>query len=165
MASRVTILNQEQIGQRIKRMAYEIWEKHSKEQEIVILGIADGGAVLAESLKNVLTKVSPLKVKLETFSMDKQNPLSSEITIKQNVQGRNVVLVDDVANSGKTLLYAMKPLLTSEPKSIQLVVLVDRKHKQYPIVPDVIGYSVATTLQEHIRVDWEGKKLTGAFLE
>ncbi|HRP89359.1 MAG TPA: phosphoribosyltransferase family protein [Edaphocola sp.] len=165
MTSKVSILNQEQIGQRIKRMAYEIWEKHSKEEEIVILGIADGGAVLAESLKNVLTKVSPLKVKLETFSMDKEHPLSSEIKLKNEVLGKNVVLVDDVANSGKTLLYAMKPLLTSVPKSIQLVVLVDRKHKQYPIVPDVIGYSVATTLQEHISVSWDGKKLTGAYLE
>ncbi len=161
----VPILSKEQIARKIKRMAYEIWEENSKEKEVIIFGIAEGGAVLASSLKKVLDKESDLKTTLEILKLDKENVTNFNYTPKSNIKGKSIVIVDDVANSGKTLLYVMKPLLDFEPKKIQLVVLVDRKHKNYPVVPDVIGFSVASTLQEHIRVSCEGDKITGAFLE
>ena len=75
------------------------------------------------------------------------------------------MLVDDVANSGKTLLYAIRPLLELQPNNIQITVLVDRKHKNYPIAPDIIGHSVSTTLQDAILVSFEKDKITGAFLQ
>lgn len=161
----VPILSKEQITHKLKRMAYEIWEENSKEKEIIIFGIADGGAVLATSLKKILDKESDLKVTLEIFKMDKSKVAEFAFTPAVSIKNKSIVIVDDVANSGQTLLYAMKPLLDFAPKKIQLTVLVDRKHKNYPVVPDVIGYSVASTLQEHIRVTCEGDKITGAFLE
>lgn len=161
----VPILSKEQIARKIKRMAYEIWEENSKEKEVIIFGIAEGGAVLASSLKKVLDKESDLKITLEILKLDKQHVTAFNYTPKTDIKGKSIVIVDDVANSGKTLLYVMKPLLDFEPKKIQLVVLVDRKHKNYPVVPDVIGFSVASTLQEHISVSCEGDKITGAFLE
>jgi len=161
----IPILSKEQIARKIKRMAYEIWEENSKEKEVIIFGIAEGGAVLASSLKKVLDKESDLKTTLEILALDKQNVTTFSHTPSSKIKGKSIVIVDDVANSGKTLLYVMKPLLDFEPKKIQLVVLVDRKHKNYPVVPDVIGFSVASTLQEHIRVSCEGDKITGAFLE
>ncbi len=161
----VPILSKEQIARKIKRMAYEIWEENSKEKEVIIFGIAEGGAVLASSLKRVLDKESDLKTTLEILKLDKSNVTTFSHTPSSDLKGKSIVIVDDVANSGKTLLYVMKPLLDFEPKKIQLVVLVDRKHKNYPVVPDVIGFSVASTLQEHIRVSCEGDKITGAFLE
>ena len=161
----VPILSIEQIRRKIKRMAYEIWEENSRETEIVLFGIKDGGAVLASSLKKILEKESDLKVSLEILNMDKAAVSSFEFVPKNDIKGKPVVLVDDVANSGKTLLYAMKPLLNFDPLKIQLVVLVDRKHKNYPVVPDVIGYSVASTLQEHIHVTFQDDKITGAFLQ
>ncbi len=161
----VPILSKEQITHKLKRMAYEIWEENSKEKEIIIFGIADGGAVLASSLKKILDKESDLKTTLEILKMDKSQVANFEYTPAVNIKNKSIVIVDDVANSGQTLLYAMKPLLDFAPKKIQLTVLVDRKHKNYPVVPDVIGYSVASTLQEHIRVTCEGDKITGAFLE
>ncbi|OJV51260.1 MAG: hypothetical protein BGO31_05335 [Bacteroidetes bacterium 43-16] len=161
----VPILSKEQIARKIKRMAYEIWEENSKEQEVIIFGIAEGGAVLASSLKKVLDKESDLKTTLEILKLDKNDVTSFNYTPSADIKGKSIVIVDDVANSGKTLLYVMKPLLDFAPKKIQLVVLVDRKHKNYPVVPDVIGFSVASTLQEHILVSCEGDKITGAFLE
>ncbi|RYD97021.1 MAG: phosphoribosyltransferase [Sphingobacteriales bacterium] len=161
----VPILSKEQIARKIKRMAYEIWEENSKEKEVIIFGIAEGGAVLASSLKKVLDKESDLKTTLEILKLDKQHVTTFSHKPSSGIKGKSIVIVDDVANSGKTLLYVMKPLLDFEPKKIQLVVLVDRKHKNYPVVPDVIGFSVASTLQEHIRVSCEGDKITGAFLE
>jgi pyrimidine operon attenuation protein/uracil phosphoribosyltransferase len=161
----VPILSEEQIKHKLKRMAYEIWEDNSHEEEIVLLGIAKGGAVIASSLKKILDKESDLKCTLEILNIDKGNVLDFTYKPSMDLTGKCVVLVDDVANSGKTLLYAMKPILDYVPKKIQLVVLVDRKHKNYPVVPDVIGLSVASTLQEHIVVTVEGNKITGAFLE
>ncbi|HLU16775.1 MAG TPA: phosphoribosyltransferase family protein [Edaphocola sp.] len=161
----VPILSYTQISHKLKRMAYEIWEANSGEEEVIIFGIAEGGAVLAAALKHILDQESDLKTSLEILRFDKSRVSSFRYSPEHDISGKSIVLVDDVANSGKTLLYAMKPLLDFEPKRIQLTVLVDRKHKNYPVVPDVIGYSVASTLQEHIRVTFEGDKITGAYLE
>lgn len=161
----VPILSYTQISHKLKRMAYEIWEANSGEEEVIIFGIAEGGAVLAAALKHILDQESDLKTSLEILRFDKSRVSSFRYSPVHDISGKSIVLVDDVANSGKTLLYAMKPLLDFEPKRIQLTVLVDRKHKNYPVVPDVIGYSVASTLQEHIRVTFEGDKITGAYLE
>lgn len=146
-------------------MAYEIWEENSNESEIIIFGIASGGAVLAKALKKILDKESDLKTSLEILKMDKSKVVDFDFKPAADIHDKSIVIVDDVANSGQTLLYAMRPLLNFMPKKIQLTVLVDRKHKNYPVVPDVIGYSVASTLQENIRVTCEGDKITGAFLE
>ena len=93
-------------------------------------------------------------------------PLKNKnLKIDYPLNGKIVILIDDVANSGKTLLYALKPVMEYEPEKIKVVVLVDRKHKNYPITPDIIGHSVSTTLQDKIIVSYENDKITGAFLE
>jgi len=74
-------------------------------------------------------------------------------------------VIDDVAMSGKTLLYAMQPFLAFYPKKIQTLVLVERSHKAFPVKPDYVGLSIATTLQEHIYVETEGEVIKGAYLE
>jgi pyrimidine operon attenuation protein/uracil phosphoribosyltransferase len=77
---------------------------------------------------------------------------------------RTIIVVDDVANSGRILLYALKHFLLYQPKSIQTLVLIERSHKLFPIQTDYVGLSIATTLQEHITVKTEGDKITGAWL-
>lgn len=160
----VSILSTEKVAQKIKRMAYEIWEKNSAEQEVVILGIKEGGAVLAENLANTLTEISTLKVTFAAITCNKKNIQHEAIVFEADVDGKSVVLVDDVANSGKTLIYTMKQILDFNPKKIQLAVLVDRKHKDFPIMPDIIGHSLFTTIQENIEVTFEGNQITGAFI-
>ncbi len=76
-----------------------------------------------------------------------------------------IIVVDDVSNSGKTLLYALKPFLDFSPKKIQTLVLVERSHTSFPVRPDYVGLSIATTLQEHIYVEVHGEKITGAYLQ
>lgn len=164
--SKVSILSAEQIIHKLKRMAYEIWEKNNELKEITVVGIEKGGAVVASNIVNILGEISPLKINFITLQIDKQNPLilkmeATPALIKQ----KSILLIDDVANSGKTLLYAIKPLLDLQPKTIQVAVLVDRKHKNYPIAPDIIGHSVSTTLQDAILVSYENDKITGAYLE
>jgi pyrimidine operon attenuation protein / uracil phosphoribosyltransferase len=164
--NKIQILTAAQIDQKLKRMAYEIWEKNSEEKEIFIIGIEETGAAVASKIAEILQEISPLKIKFSTLVINKKSPLQQDIRLNADaLNNKAVVLIDDVANSGKTLLYALKPLMDFEPAKIQVAVLVDRKHKNFPVTPDIIGHSVSTTIQEHIIVNYEQGKLTGAHLE
>lgn len=164
--NKIQILTEAQIDQKLKRMAYEIWEKNSEEKEIFLIGIEETGAAVATKIAEILKEISPLKIKYSSLIIDKKSPLQQDIKLTgDSLNNKTVVLIDDVANSGKTLLYALKPLMEYEPAKIQVAVLVDRKHKNFPVTPDIIGHSVSTTIQEHIIVNYEGGKLTGAHLE
>ncbi len=164
--SKVAILSSDQIEHKLKRMAYEIWENNSTLKEITIVGIEQGGTVVARNLVQLLETISPLKVHFVTLTINKNNPLQVALDAgPELIKAKAIMLIDDVANSGKTLIYAIKLLLDMEPGNIQVAVLVDRKHKNYPIAPDIIGHSVSTTLQDAIQVTYEKDKITGAFLE
>jgi len=165
--NKIAILSAAQIEQKLRRMAYEIWEKNNEEKEIHIIGIEEIGAEVANKIAEILKEISPFKIKTSSLKINKRAPLSEPIVFNngESLSKKVVILVDDVANSGKTLLYAIKPLMDYEPSKIQIAVLVDRKHKNFPITPDIIGHSVATTIQENIIVSYENGKITGAHLE
>ena len=165
MEKRILILDQESISRKLDRMAYQVWENNSRETELSFVGIEGIGITVAKELAGRQQKISPLKVGVHPLKMNKRQPLKDAIEFNEQLSGKSVILIDDVANSGKTLLYAMKPLLDQEPKKIQIAVLVDRKHKSFPVSPDIVGHSVATTLQEHIEVVSDGVLITGAYLQ
>ncbi|MDI9319576.1 MAG: phosphoribosyltransferase family protein [Phycisphaerales bacterium] len=158
------ILSPQQIELKLQRMVYQIWEQNVNQTELVMIGIAQNGSVLAKILADKLQAISPIKVQLIQLTIDKVNPLHRLPSISEDLNGKSVLLVDDVANSGKVLLYALKPVLSYFPAKINLAVLVDRKHKSYPINPDIVGHSISTTLQENIRVESDGHSLTGVYL-
>jgi pyrimidine operon attenuation protein/uracil phosphoribosyltransferase len=162
---RILILDKEIIDHKLQRMAYQIWEHNSKEKEIILIGIEKTGTVMAKNLAARLKKISPLKVEVVALKLNKKEPLNDTPELKININNKSVILVDDVANSGKTLLYALSPLLQYEPKKIQVAVLVDRKHKSFPVSSDIVGHSVATTLQEHIEVEHKGDEIIAAYLQ
>ena len=165
--NKVTILSNAQIDHKLRRMAFEIWEKNNEEKEIYIIGIEDIGAAVANKIAEILKEISPFKIKIDRLKINKKAPLKDPIHFANgaSLNKKVVILVDDVANSGKTLLYALKPLMDYEPSKIQIAVLVDRKHKNFPVTPDIIGHSIATTIQENIIVNYENGKFTGAHLE
>ena len=162
---RILILDKERIAWKLQRMAYEVWEHNSNEENITFVGIQGSGLALAKSLAKKLEEISPLKVDVISIKLNKKQPLKDSISIDQDLSKRSIVLVDDVANSGKTLLYALKPLLDFEVKKIMVAVLVDRKHKSYPVSPDIVVHSIATTLHEHIEVETSGDEITAAYLQ
>ncbi|KAA5536581.1 phosphoribosyltransferase [Taibaiella lutea] len=164
--NKIAILSAAQIEQKLRRMAFEIWEKNHEEKEIFIIGIEETGAAVASKIAQILKEISSLKVNLSSIKINKKSPLSDSIELEKiELNKKTVILVDDVANSGKTLLYALKPLMDFEPTKIQVAVLVDRKHKNFPVTPDIIGHSVATTIQENIIVNYKNGVFTGAHLE
>lgn len=164
METKNVILTQDVIEKKIKRIAYEIYEHNSDEQELIIAGIWDRGMILAEKIAAILQEISPLRIRLLRLDLNKQRPEGVTLSEEIDFNDRVIVLVDDVANSGRTMLYALKPFLQFLPKKIQTAVLVDRKHKSYPLSVDFVGYSLATTLQDMVMVEMENEDIKLAYL-
>ncbi|NIG53995.1 phosphoribosyltransferase family protein [Chitinophaga sp. Cy-1792] len=165
MESRNVILTKDIIQKKIERIAYEIYEHNSDGNEIILAGIWDRGLVIARKIAAILQQISPLKTRIIELRLDKQHPGAVTVSEQVDFNGKVVIIVDDVANSGRTMLYALKPLLEFLPEKIQTAVLVDRKHKSFPLSVDFVGYSLATTLQESVMVDMEGEEIISAYLQ
>ena len=150
------VLNETQVEQKINRIAYQLYEDNADEKSLVIAGVAPNGFRIANKIAAALKKLSPMKVEILEVVIEKDKPLSKEIKLSmdpENLKGKVIILVDDVFNSGRTMIYALRPFLSVEAKKIRTVVLVDRSHKQFPIAADYVGISLATTMQEHISVE------------
>jgi len=154
-ASRVLLLDSNRIRRKILRMAWQIWEYNSDRSSICLIGIAEGGYAIAQLLADHLSAISPLKVNILRLEMSKRAPVDTPIKLSGPIEDSSLVLVDDVANSGRTLLYALQPLMKAAPEKVLIAVLVDRKHKSFPLSPDIIGHQVATTIQENISVQFD----------
>ncbi len=154
------ILDNIQIEQKIKRIAYQVYETNSTEKEIVIAGISKNGYVLAEKLAQVVAEISPIKTTLCEVFIDKKNPINSVSTSIERTEYENkaLVLVDDVLNSGTTLIYAVKHFLDVPLKKFKTAVLVDRNHKKYPVKADFKGISLSTSIKEHVNVEFKDEQ-------
>jgi pyrimidine operon attenuation protein/uracil phosphoribosyltransferase len=165
--SKTLILTNKQIEQKINRIAYQIYENNYDEKEIIIAGIAPNGYLLSKRIADALQTISPIKTTLIEILIDKEDPLSAEIKISltdKELKNKVIVLVDDVLNSGKTLIFGAKPFLISPVKRLTTAVLVDRGHNRYPIKADFVGLSLSTTLQEHITVELNKKGNDAVYL-
>ena len=159
------ILSKEVVEKKLRRMAFEILENNIDEKEIILAGIRESGSVVAKVIQGMLAEISSIKTELITITLDKKEPTDVSLSRSIDLNGKVIILVDDVSNSGKTLLYALKPFIEFHPKKIQTLVLVERTHTSFPVRPDYVGLSIATTLQEHIFVEVKGDKITGAYLK
>jgi len=155
------VLNETQIEQKIKRIAYEILENNFEAETLFLFGIKGNGMILAEELTRILKDISDQKIISGEIIVNKQNPLNQEIKTSidlTQIKDQTVILIDDVINSGKTMQYALIKLLEYPTKRIKTVALVDRKHRRYPIRCDYVGLTLSTTLQDRIEVNLDGVK-------
>ena len=159
------ILDAATAEKKLRRMAYEILENNPDEKLLILAGIRKSGSVIARRIQEYLKQISDVSTELITISLDKKYPTTVKLSKEMNFDNQVIIVMDDVANSGKTLLYALKPFMEFHPKSIETLVLVERSHKLFPVKPDYVGLSIATTLQEHIYVVEENDKVTGAYLD
>ncbi|HZH64849.1 MAG TPA: phosphoribosyltransferase family protein [Flavisolibacter sp.] len=164
LQTKTQILEGESVARKIFRMALEVAEQNIGEQNLVIAGINGNGEVVAKCLASELKKMSSFATEVVTIVINKKEP--GEVAVSPDIvlDNKIVLLVDDVANTGQTMFYALKPFLAARLKRLQTAVLVERSHKQFPIQTDYTGLSIATTLQEHIAVETEGDEITGAWL-
>jgi len=150
------ILTTTQIGQKINRLAIEIIEHNYKEKEIILAGINNNGLGFAKLIKRAINKISEVQITLANISLNPAKPTSDQVEINlpdADLKNKVVIIVDDVANTGRTIFFAFKPFLDILTKKVEVAVLVDRKHKSFPIKVDYVGLSLATTLKENIKVN------------
>ncbi len=155
VSERTLILDSVQVKQKIRRMAYQIYEYNFNEKTVVIAGIDGQGYVLARLLIKEIESISPIKTILVKVTLDKSAPQQSDVTLDCNVkdlQKKCIILVDDVLNTGRTFAYGLKPFLSIEVKKIETAVLVNRSHTLFPIHPQYTGYELATTIRDHVEV-------------
>ncbi len=167
MKESIQLLNQTQTLQKIRRIAYQIYEENFEEKTIIIAGIAGEGYYFAEILVEELRKISNLEVFIAKVSFDKETHQQPDISIESKVdtfKHKSVVLCDDVLNTGKTLAFSLHPFLSIPLKKLQVAVIVDRNHPLYPIAAQYVGYSLSTTLNEYIKVTLSQKDNQGVYL-
>ena len=165
MAEKNYILTQEEACYKLQRLALQIAEQlQGDESELYIIGVQTHGFVIAEKIATFLKPYLSIPFQVISASLDKDFPIDISLSKEIDFDNKNIIIVDDVANSGKTLLYILKPLLRFHPKRIQTLVLVERMHKLYPVKPDYVGLSIATTLQDHIQVEVKDGEVLGAFV-
>ena len=161
------ILTSKQLHQKVDRISYQILENNYEEKEIILIGVKQNGFLLAQLIQASLKKISKLKITLSAIEIDKDHPDKDVIKLDidpETTKDKVVILIDDVANTGRTLTYAIRPFLNSLQKKLQTVVMVDRKHKGFPISADYVGLTLATTMAEHITVKISKKGQEGVYL-
>ncbi|WP_375577679.1 phosphoribosyltransferase family protein [Marivirga tractuosa] len=161
------ILDREAIQSKIKRIAFQILENNYQEENLYILGINGGGAILAKKISEELKLISDLKPNFLSVEINKSSPADSKVVLSDKVQNSEksvVLLVDDVLNSGKTVFYALRPLMEMNLKKIETAFLVNRAHRSFPIAANYTGIEIATTIQEHINFNWSDEGF-GVYLE
>lgn len=151
------ILNHQQITTKFNRIALEILEDLYAENNIILVGIKEGGFAVANDIYTILKALAPNKtIELHSIALNKSNPLNHPVECAfgaEQAEDKSVVLIDDVLNTGKTFMYAARYLTGLPIKQLKTVVLVNRKHTLFPVTADFVGLTLATTMQEHIHFD------------
>lgn len=158
------ILSADAALKKMRRMAYEILENNADEDHIIFAGIADNGLVVAQTIAAMVKEISGKSTEVISLALDKRHPTTVISSHPVDFNDKVVIIVDDVTNSGKTLTYALKPVLEAYPRKIQTLVMVERSHKKYPVHPDYVGLSLSTFLHEHIFVEVSGDQVIGAYV-
>lgn len=167
-ASRTLILDAAQIERKLQRIARQIIEDHHEEAKLYLIGIEGQGSRMCSRLVSILASISNIEVVEERLTMHKDAPLDHPIAYSgeaRELKGQAVVVVDDVLNSGRTLIYAVKHLLDQAPKSMHTAVLIDRFHRSFPVRADFCGLTLSTTVKEHIEVEFSESGQDSAYLQ
>ena len=158
------ILSKEIAYRKLQRMAYEIAERNIDEPQIILAGIRENGSIIAKILYSFLKDIYKGEVRIIEIALDKRDPKNISVSEEINFDNKIIIVTDDVANSGKTLLYSLKPFLNFYPKKIQTLVLVERSYKEFPVATNYVGLSVSTAFTEKIIVETSNNEIEGASL-
>ena len=141
-------------------MAIQLAESNLGSGELFLVGIKEHGVYIANKLAGQLKKYFKGRIEIIDLIMNKKDPGQISLSRDVSLEGKNIVLIDDVSNSGKVLVYALAPLLQQHPAKVETVALVERQHKQFPIKLDYVGISVSTSPNQYIQLDIENDVMT-----
>lgn len=154
--------------QKIRRIAFQIFENNFEETEIIIAGIVGEGYALAKLIGENVETISSIKAYPVAIHLNKEIPYESPVKFDCDpsiFEGKVIIVVDDVLNTGRTFSYSLAPFLSIHVKKIQVAVIVDRNYRKFPISADYIGYELSTTLSEHVEVILSDPKTMGVYLK
>jgi len=148
------ILDERQIEDKIKRISYEIYEENFDDESIIICGIEKNGSTIAKEVIKELESICNIKIEFISVALNKKKPLNTvEIKSKKNIiKNKSIILIDDVSNTGRTLIYVINELTKFEPKKINTAILVNRDHSLFPVKINFVGLSLSTSINNHIEV-------------
>lgn len=175
-ADSTVILDDTGIKRALTRIAHEVLEKNKGVDDLVLVGIRTGGVHLARQLASRLEEIEGVRLPVGevdiTLYRDDIKGQSAHLPVGKtdipfSVEGKRVVLVDDVLYTGRTIRAALDAIMDhGRPAGIQLAVLIDRGHRELPIRADFVGRNVPTSLKENIAVVFDGNNTpTGVVLE
>lgn len=166
MADSTLVLDPLAASRKLDRIAHEILEHYDSCEDVVLLGIGENGSKMARELANRMDSFIQSPPKVGTIKLEKHGSFSSSPTLVNapDVTGKQVIVVDDVLNSGRTLIHAVGYILTFEPKEVRTMVLVDRRHRKFPIRADFVGLTLSTTIEEHIHVAFDGSGISASLI-
>ena len=156
------ILNKTTADKKLRRMALEVAERNYETDSLILIGIKENGIFIAHKIAAYLKEVFTGNIQVMDLWLDKKDPGEIKLSENINFNDKTILLIDDVANSGRTMLYALKPLLLQKPRQVQTLALVERTHKKFPIAVDYVGMSISTTQQENIVVEVKDGEILGA---
>lgn len=161
------ILTHDEIERKLQRMAWEIYENNHLTSRLILIGIADNGFHLATAISKILVEISGKEIITGRIDFNKPDGFNASpiLDCAVSLHNETVIMVDDVLNSGKTMLVAMLPVLNNKPSKLQTAVLANRNHKAFPVKGDIVGISLATTLQEHIWFQIDGNQKMSIYLD
>ena len=148
------ILDKQKIEDKIRRISYEIYEENFDENSLIVCGIEKNGAIIAKKIIEELKSICNIKIEFISIGLDKKKPLETVKinSTKKDIKDKAIILIDDVSNTGKTLIYVIKEIIKFEPKKINTAVLINRDHTLFPIKINFIGVSLSTSINNHIEV-------------
>ncbi len=162
MNNKIEILNKNQITRIINRLAFEVMERHGECNDLILMGIYRRGTHLAERLKRIIenhiNRQIPLgKLDINFYRDDwtslKQHPIINKTEIDMDINDKKILLIDDVIFTGRTTRAALDAIMDyGRPAKVELLVLVDRGHRELPIHPDYCGKKVNTSKKEQVDV-------------
>ena len=161
------ILNAAQIRQKIRRIAFQIYENNFEETALLLAGVSGEGFVLAQALAQELHSIAPFSIDLIQLRLDKNQPAQPPVQPDQPATAytdKVVIVVDDVLYTGRTLAFSLQPFLSVPIRKLQVAVLVDRNYPRYPVAADYKGYELSTTLTEHVEVILSDESRVGVYL-
>ena len=163
---KAVILDEISIDRKIKRLSYEIFERNLNNNKLLLVGVKKNGFVLAKLIKKELSKICKIKIDVTQVLVDKHKPFNECVIYNNSIENHrdtSMIVIDDVCSSGKTMIYVVSSLISNYSNKISTLVLVDRKHHNYPIKTDYVGIEVSTTLRQFIEVELEANKVAYLF--
>lgn len=155
------VMNNETLKRTLRRLSYEIIEKHKNLDNVILMGIKNKGVIIATIIASMIQdiegkNIEKVDIDISGYRDDQKTTQDKNVNKKAiniDINGKIIILIDDVLFTGRSVRAAMDAIIDlGRPKAIELLILIDRGHRQLPIRADYIGKNLPTSISETVKV-------------